>query len=90
MDDRHWSEARRKEMAGAESRESCDTRLVRARRVELHGWTWCEAMKKTSHIILFVWTYCCKLQNILEIRSAVNERPWVKTQFIYACGIDLH
>ncbi len=65
---------------GCESREDCDTPLF----VEQHGGTWCEAMKKTSNIIFFVRTNCCKLRNILGIRSAVDERPWVKTQLIYA------
>ena len=41
-------------------------------------------MKKTSNIIFFVRTHRCKLRNILEIRSAVDERPWVETQLIYA------
>ena len=73
---------RRKEMAGA--KEDCDTPLVRARSVRRHGGTWCEAMKKTSNIIFFVRTYCCKLRNILEIRSSIDERPWVDTQVINA------
>jgi hypothetical protein len=41
-------------------------------------------MKKTSNIIFFVRTYCCKLRNILEIRSSIDERPWVDTQVINA------
>jgi hypothetical protein len=30
---------------------------------------------KTSNIIFFVQTHYCKLRNILEMRSAVDERP---------------
>ena len=67
-----------------ESRDDCDTPLVRARSAEQQGGTSCEAMKKTSNIIFFVRTHRCKLRNILEIRSAVDERPWVETQLIYS------
>ena len=77
---RSWT----KEMAGAKAEEDCDTPLVRGRSVEQHGGTSCEAIKKTSNIIFFVRTHCCKLRNILEIRSAVDERPWVETPLICA------
>ena len=60
---------------GCESREDCETPLVRARSVEQHGGIWYEAMKRTSNIIFFAQTRCCELRNILGIRSAVNERP---------------
>ena len=82
-------------MAGAKAEKIVKPRLFVRAASEQHGGIWCEAMKRTSNIIFFVRTRCCKLRNILEIRSAVNERPWIKTQLIYVpvasiCAEELH